>query len=166
MRIAAGMAALMLCILWGKSKAAVLYMRQKILHGFSEDILKLACEMDYRPRDMRIMAESLVSGETGDFWRSYISGMEGGSTAELAWREAVENYGGFSVLTHDERQLIGETGRSIGMLNAKDGTETLKHKAAQAEKRADELKVQLESKGAVYQKLGLLGGIAMLLAVV
>ncbi len=166
MRIMGGIAALMICVLWGNSKAAALRMRYDALHNFARDISALAAEMEYRPRDIRDMAQGLYSGELGDFWRGFTTNMEKHHSAEKAWIQASREHSGFDMLSSHERMLIAEAGRSIGKLNAKDSAKTLRHWGEQAEKCAQELSVQIKNKGAAYQKLGLLGGLAVMLLVV
>ena len=88
------------------------------------------------------------------------------SSAERAWEIAAKTCSDFDVLSAQELALITEAGRSIGIMNAEDSAKMLKHWGEQAEKLAEELKVQSKSKGAVYQKLGLLGGLAAMLLIV
>ena len=88
------------------------------------------------------------------------------SSAERAWEIAAKTCSDFDVLSAQELALITESGRSIGIMNAEDSAKMLKHWGEQAEKRAEELKEQSKCKGAVYQKLGLLGGLAAMLLIV
>ena len=166
MRIMGGIAALMICVLWGNSKAGTLRMRHDVMQGFACDISALAADIDYRLRDIRDMTTELYSGELGDFWKALAVNMEKQHSLEQAWMQAVKENSRFEMLSSQERGLIAEAGRSMGKLNAKDSSKTLKHWSAQAEKCAEELSVQMKNKGTVYQKLGLLGGLAVMLLIV
>ena len=166
MRLIGSIAALMICVLFGKSKAAALDIRYRIMHGFALDMRKLAAEMQYRPRDIKEMAQKLSEGAVGGFWREFILNILTASSAEQAWEEATKKYREFDVLSFQEKALITEAGRSIGIMNAMDSAKMLQHWGDQAEKCAEELKAQSKSKGAVYQKLGLLGGLAVMLLIV
>ena len=166
MRWAGSIAALMICVLFGKSKAAVLDIRYRIMHGFALDIRWLAAEMEYRPRDIKDMVRKLPQGPAAVFWQEFMLNIPSASSAERAWEIAAKTCSDFDVLSAQELALITEAGRSIGIMNAEDSTKMLKHWGEQAEKLAEELKVQSKSKGAVYQKLGLLGGLAAMLLIV
>ena len=166
MRWAGSIAALMICVLFGKSKAAVLDIRYTIMHGFALDIRWLAAEMEYRPRDIKDMVRKLPQGPAAVFWQEFMLNIPSASSAERAWEIAAKTCGDFDVLSAQELALITEAGRSIGIMNAEDSAKMLKHWGEQAEKLAEELKVQSKSKGAVYQKLGLLGGLAAMLLIV
>lgn len=166
MRWAGSIAALMICVLFGKSKAAVLDIRYTIMHGFALDIRWLAAEMEYRPRDIKDMVRKLQQGSAAVFWQEFMLNIPSASSAERAWEIAAKTCSDFDVLSAQELALITEAGRSIGIMNAEDSAKMLKHWGEQAEKLAEELKVQSKSKGAVYQKLGLLGGLAAMLLIV
>ena len=166
MRWAGSIAALMICVLFGKSKAAVLDIRYTIMHGFALDIRWLAAEMEYRPRDIKDMVRKLPQGPAAVFWQEFMLNIPSASSAERAWEIAAKTCSDFDVLSAQELTLITEAGRSIGIMNAEDSAKMLKHWGEQAEKYAEELKVQSKSKGAVYQKLGLLGGLAAMLLIV
>lgn len=166
MRILGGMAALMICLLWGWSKAWVLRTREDLMSAFSADIQALAAEMEYRPRDIRNMAEKLSAGRLGGFWQEFADGIADSQSAELSWQQAAEVYDGFAMLSREEYSLITEAGRSIGQRNTEDSVKSLKHWSSEAVRRADELREESRNKGAVYQKLGLLGGLAVMLLIV
>ena len=80
--------------------------------------------------------------------------------------KAVGKYDEFDVLSPQERMLITETGRSIGKQNLKDSVSSMKRRAEQAEQYAMELSELIKKKGTVYRKLGLLGGLAVMLLMV
>ena len=166
MRWAGSIAALMICVLFGKSKAAVLDIRYTIMHGFALDIRWLAAEMEYRPRDIKDMVRKLPQGPAAVFWQEFMLNIPSASSAERAWEIAAKTCSDFDVLSAQELALITEAGRSIGIMNAEDSAKMLIYWSEQAEKLAEELKVQSKSKGAVYQKLGLLGGLAAMLLIV
>ena len=88
------------------------------------------------------------------------------SSAERAWEIAAKTCSDFDVLSAQELALIAEAGRSIGIMNAEDSAKMLKHWSEQAEKYAADLRAQSKSKGMIYQKLGLLGGLAVMLLIV
>ena len=79
---------------------------------------------------------------------------------------ATKKYDGFNMLSAEERAIITETGRSIGKLNQKDSVAAMRLRGEQAEQYARELSELIKNKGAVYQKLGLLGGLAVMLLIV
>ena len=166
MRFIGSIAALLICVLFGKSKAAALDIRYRIMHNFALDMRSLAAEMEYRPRDIRDIALKLSAGALGGFWQEFMLTIPTASGVKQAWEEAAKTYSEFDVLSSQEKALIAESGRSIGIMNAVDSAKMLKHWGEQAEKRAEELKEQSKCKGAVYQKLGLLGGLAAMLLIV
>ncbi|MBR5292839.1 MAG: stage III sporulation protein AB [Clostridia bacterium] len=165
MRLIGSIAALLLCILFGKSKAAELDMRQRIMHNFALDMRALAAEMQYRPRDIKDIAQMLSEGALGEFWREFMLNVSKGTGAEQAWEQAAKTCGEFHILSMQEMALIAESGRSIGIMNAEDNAKMLKDRSEQAETYAAELKTQSKSKGAIYQKLGMLGGLAIMLLI-
>ena len=166
MRLIGSVAALMICVLIGKSKAAAFDIRRRIMHNFALDMRTLAAEMEYRPRDIKDMAQKLSAGALGGFWREFILNIDTALGAEQAWGHTAKTYGEFDVLSPQEITLIAEAGRSIGIMTAEDGAKMLKYWSDRAEKHAAELQAQSKSKGAVYQKLGLLGGLAVMLLMV
>ena len=166
MRWAGSIAALMICVLFGKSKAAALDIRYRIMHGFALDIRRLAAEMEYRPRDIKDMVQKLPQGPASGFWREFMLNIPTASSAEKAWGIAAKKCSDFDVLSAQELALIAEAGRSIGIMNAEDSAKMLKHWGEQAEKYAADLRAQSKSKGMIYQKLGLLGGLAVMLLIV
>lgn len=166
MRLMGGIAALIICVLFGKSKAAVLDMRQRIMHYFALDMQNLAAEMQYRPRDIRDMAHKLAEGNLGGFWQEFAANISTSSGVEQAWEYTAKTYREFDVLSSRETAIIAESGRAIGLMNAEDNVRMLKYRSEQAERQAAELQAQLISKGVVYQKLGLLGGLAVMLLIV
>ena len=166
MRLMGGIAALFICVLWGNGKARMLSMRYDVMLSFAGDMRAFAAELEYRPRDIRDITKIFYSGKLDGFWREFVRHMGGCCSAEQAWMTASEEYGGFSMLSVQERMLITETGRSIGKLNGKDSVLSMKRSAEQAEQYARELNQLIKNKGAVYQKLGLLGGLAVMLLIV
>lgn len=166
MRILGGIAALMICLLLGWSKALVLRARESMLSAFSADIQALAAEMEYRPRDIRDMAIKLSAGQFRGFWKEFADGIVNTQSAELSWRDAAEKFDGFEMLNQEEYMLIIEAGRSIGQRNTQDSIKALKHWSKEIARRADELGEEYRNKGTVYQKLGLLGGLAVMLLIV
>lgn len=166
MRLIGGIAVFAICLLIGQSKAAELIIRQDIMHNFAQDLQALAVEMEYRPREIKNIAEKLCSGKLEDFWREFSMKIAECLSAEQAWEKAAKSYKGFEVLKTQELMLVIETGRSMGMLNGQDGIKILRYRSEMAEKYAEELKEQSKSKGTAYQKLGILGGLAMILLMV
>lgn len=166
MKILGGMAALMICVLWGTNRAAVLAISQRIMKKFSGDICALADEMEYRPRDIRNIADKLSSGQLGGFWRIFANNIATAASGEQAWKQAMKAYAEFSVLGVRERMLIAEAGNAMGVPDLRGSVSALRHLGRRAEMYADELEEQRRSKGTMYQKLGLLCGLAVMLLIV
>lgn len=166
MRILGGVAAFMICVLWGTNRAAVLAISQKIMSRFSRDIYTLADEMEYRPQDIRNIADKLSSGQLGGFWRVFAENIPTSASGEQAWKQAMKAYAEFSVLGARERMLIAEAGGAMGVPDLRGSVSALRHLGRRAEMYADELEKQRRSKGTMYQKLGLLCGLAVMLLIV
>ncbi|MBQ3132282.1 MAG: stage III sporulation protein AB [Clostridia bacterium] len=166
MRLLGGIGALIICLLWGNSKARALSMRHDIMQCFAGDIRDFAAELEYRPQDIKDITKKLYTRELGAFWREFVRAMMDCGSAEQAWMKAVGKYDEFDVLSPQERMLITETGRSIGKQNLKDSVSSMKRRAEQAEQYAMELSELIKNKGTVYRKLGLLGGLAVMLLMV
>ncbi len=166
MRILGGMAALAICVLMGWSKAFAYKMREELMRAFSADIQAFAVEMEYRTRNIKDIAHGLIKGNLGEFWRLFSEGTENMQSAEQAWYSAVNGYDGFGILSCEERALITETGRLIGRQNMQDSIKSLKQRSAEAAKRTEEIKLECSSKGIICRRLGLLGGLAVMLLIV
>lgn len=166
MRIFGGIAALTICVLFGWSKAAAIRLREETMRCFSLDMKALAAEMEYCPREIGNMIRRLYGGKLGGFWQSFGEAIPCAESVEQAWRQTAVEYGGFGVLSRDEMETLLQAGSSIGRYTAEEGAKALKHWSGEAQRRADELHKQSLSKGAVYQKLGLLGGLAAMLLIV
>lgn len=166
MRLLGGITAFLICALWGISKAAALRMREEIMRCFSADMEALAAEMEYRPRNIRDMADKLQGGQLRGFWSRFSDGVDQAQSGELAWQRAAEEYDGFEVLSVRERQLITEAGRAIGQRNMESSIKALEYWGKEAGKHAEELRKQSVNKGTVYRKLGLMGGLAVMLLII
>lgn len=166
MRIMGGLAAFIICMLMGWGKASVFKMREDIMLAFSADIQALAVEMEYRPRNIKDMVCTFAQSSLNEFWRMFSDGIDASQSAELAWRHAVKEYTGFDALNNDERLLIAEAGRLMGRQNMQDCISSLKQRSIEAAKRAERINCECAGKGVIYRRLGLLGGLAVMLLIV
>lgn len=166
MRILGGMAALAICLLLGMSRAATLNIRRRIMRTFSIDMRALADEMEYRPRDIGNMAQGMYEGGHGKFWREFAANISGAASGGQAWIQTARAQEGFSLLSTGERNLIEEAGSPVCGLDIEGSVRALRHLSERAEGQADELDRQNSSRGAMYQKLGLLSGLAVMLLII
>ncbi len=171
LKVAGAVLAVAFSVMMGAAAGRELGERKTLLKDFYKGLLMLHQEIDYMktPLEEAMQKTGTVLGEPFScfFWETGVQ-LEKlpGTPFFSVWQEMADWYLGSVSLLKEDRELILQVGRQIGMLEAGEDCGFLKVYEQRTKQLLDEAEQEYGQKAKLYWRLGILGGIFLVVLLI